>query len=108
VVGKGEPDALVFPGEAGEFSGWSKFMTTFRAKSGTANWSLKALRATMSTIMAHELGIHSDIIDHCQHHTMKGIKKHYQKTQRPKEQLAAFEAWAGHINSLVQPLAVAC
>ena len=106
VVDKGDPDALVFPAQGGGiFSCWSDFMNEFRAESGTKDWSLKALRATMATTMAAELGISTEIIHRCQGHAQQGVAVHYLHTQRPIEQLAAFEAWSAHI--VPKPLAVA-
>ena len=51
LVGKGEPDELVFPGERGEISGFSKLKKGLDEVSGIKGWRLHDCRRTAATGM---------------------------------------------------------
>jgi len=67
------------------------------------NWTLHDLRRTMASGMAR-LGIALPVIEKCLNHisgSFAGIVGVYQRHSFAAEKVAAFDAWARHVDSLV-------
>jgi integrase len=106
LIGKGERDALVFPGRLdGKISGFSKLKTTLDELSGVSDWRLHDLRRTAASGM-QESGVADHIVHRVLNHSVVGLSAVYLQAQLEKEKAAALEAWAAALTRIVRPVRV--
>ena len=99
---KGNP--LVFPGERGAFSGWSKSKERLDRDSGVKDWRLHDLRRTAATGL-QRLGVRLEVTEAVLNHiagSRAGIVGVYQKHTWADEKRAALNAWGEHIAAIVE------
>ncbi len=94
--------ALVFAGEKGQFSGWSKAKAALDARSGVTDWVLHDLRRTVATNL-QKLGVRLEVTEAVLNHTgsRAGVVGLYQRHDWAREKEAALGAWATHVLALV-------
>ena len=106
---------LVFPGEQGSFSGWSKSkarldqaMTAELRKSDPEarlpNWTLHDLRRTVATGL-QKLGVRLEVTEAILNHvsgSRAGIVGVYQRHDWAEEKRAALDAWGAHVAAIVE------
>lgn len=95
---------LIFPGERGVFSGWSKSKARLDRRSGVSGWTLHDLRRTAATRM-NELGVAPHIVEAVLNHASghrAGVAGVYNQARYANEKRRALELWAGHVEALVQ------
>ena len=103
LVGKGEPDALVFPGLNGKISGFSKLKRALDAASGIKGWRLHDLRRTAATGMQNA-GVPNHIVQTVLNHGVPGIGGVYLKSELEEQKAAALAAWAKALTRIVRPI----
>jgi integrase len=94
---------LVFPGERGSFSGWSKSKARLDRRSGVAGWSLHDLRRTVATQMG-ELGVAPHVVEAVLNHASghrAGVAGVYNRARYANETRQALAAWGAHVEALV-------
>jgi integrase len=99
---KGNP--LVFPGERGAFSGWSKSKERLDRDTGVKDWRLHDLRRTAATGL-QRLGVRLEVTEAVLNHiagSRAGIVGVYQKHTWADEKRAALNAWGEHIAAIVE------
>jgi integrase len=97
------PD-LVFPGEPGLFSGWSKSKARLDRRSGARGWTLHDLRRTMATGL-QKLGIRLEVTESVLNHvsgSRAGIVGVYQQHDWAEEKRTALNAWGEHVEAVVE------
>jgi hypothetical protein len=102
---RSEGTDLVFAGERGVFSGWSKSKHRLVADSGTAGWTLHDLRRTAATRMGEDLGIQPHVIEACLNHISghkAGVAGVYNLAAYASEKRAALVAWGAHVEAIVE------
>jgi len=103
LVGKGEPDALVFPGLNGKISGFSKLKRALDAASGIKDWRLHDLRRTAASNM-QTTGVPNHIVQAVLNHAVPGVGGVYLKSELEEQKAAALAAWATALSRIVRPL----
>jgi integrase len=96
---------LVFAGERGVFSGWSKSKHRLDMDSGTGGWTLHDLRRTVATRLADDLGIQPHIVEATLNHMSghkAGVAGVYNKAAYAKEKRAALTAWGERVTAIVE------
>jgi integrase len=99
-----EGSDLVFPGERGVFSGWSKSKRRLDKDSGTSSWTLHDLRRTAATRLA-DLGVQPHVIEACLNHIgghKAGVAGVYNKASYAREKERAFKMWGERVAALVE------
>ena len=99
---KGNP--LVFPGERGAFSGWSKSKDRLDRDSGVKDWRLHDLRRTAATGL-QRLGVRLEVTEAVLNHiagSRAGIVGVYQRHSWAEEKRLALNAWGEHIAAIVE------
>jgi integrase len=99
---KGNP--LVFPGERGAFSGWSKSKERLDRDSGVKDWRLHDLRRTAATGL-QMLGVRLEVTESVLNHiagSRAGIVGVYQKHTYADEKRTALAAWGTHVEAIVE------
>ena len=99
---KGNP--LVFPGECGAFSGWSKSKERLDRDSGVKNWRLHDLRRTAATGL-QKLGVRLEVTEAVLNHiagSRAGIVGVYQRHTWSDEKRAALIAWGAHVAAIIE------
>jgi integrase len=94
---------LVFPGEQGVFSGWSKSKARLDRRSGIAGWTLHDLRRTVATGL-QKLGVRLEVTESVLNHvsgSRAGIVGVYQKHEWSDEKRAALNAWGACVAEIV-------
>lgn len=94
---------LVFQGERGLYSGWSKSKRALDTRSGMSDWVLHDLRRTAATGM-QRLGVRFEVIEHVLNHlsgSRGGLGAVYRRHEFEQEKRAALEAWARHVLAVV-------
>ena len=94
---------LVFPGERGVFSGWSKSKDRLDRRSGVTDWTLHDLRRTMATGL-QRLGVRLEVTEAVLNHvagSRAGIIGVYQRHTWSDEKRAALNAWGAHVAAIV-------
>jgi integrase len=94
---------LIFAGERGQFSGWSKSKASLDRRSGVSGWVLHDLRRTVATGM-QRLGVRFEVIEHVLNHlsgSRGGLGAVYRRHDFEQEKRAALEAWAAHVLRIV-------
>jgi integrase len=95
---------LVFPGERGLFSGWSKSKARLDRRSGVSGWTLHDLRRTAATGMA-EFGIAPHVIEAVLNHSSghkAGVAGIYNQARYASEMRRALNLWGAHIATVVE------
>jgi integrase len=102
------PD-LVFPGEPGVFSGWSKSKARLDSRIGVQGWTLHDLRRTTATGL-QKLGVRLEVTESVLNHvsgSRAGVTGIYQRHDWAEEKRAALNAWGEHIAAIVEGRAAA-
>ena len=97
------PD-LVFPGEPGVFSGWSKSKARLDGRIGVNGWTLHDLRRTTATGL-QKLGVRLEVTESVLNHvsgSRAGVTGIYQRHDWAEEKRAALNAWGEHIAAIVE------
>jgi integrase len=95
---------LVFPGEQGVFSGWSKSKERLDRRSGVSGWTLHDLRRTMATGL-QRLGVRLEVTEAVLNHisgSRAGIVGVYQRHEWADEKRAALAAWGAHVAAIAE------
>jgi integrase len=95
---------LVFPGERGAFSGWSKSKAALDKVSGVKEWRLHDIRRTAATGL-QRLGIRLETTEAVLNHiggSRAGIVGIYQKYDYADEKRAALCAWGKHVTAIIE------
>jgi len=95
---------LVFPGERGVFSGWSKSKARLDRESGVSAWALHDLRRTVATGL-QKLGVRLEVTEAVLNHlsgSRAGIVGVYQRHSWADEKRAALFAWAAHVQAIIE------
>jgi integrase len=98
-----KPD-LVFPGEQGVFSGWSKSKGRLDRRGGIAGWTLHDSRRTVATGL-QKLGVRLEVTEAVLNHvagSRAGIIGVYQRHTWSDEKRAALNAWGEHVGAIVE------
>jgi integrase len=99
----GSPD-LVFRGEPGVFSGWSKSKARLDGRSGVNGWTLHDLRRTAATGL-QKLGVRLEVTEAVLNHvsgSRAGIVGVYQRHDWAEEKRVALNAWGEHVAAIVE------
>jgi integrase len=95
---------LVFPGEQGVYSGWSKSKERLDKRSGVSGWTLHDLRRTMATGL-QKLGVRLEVTEAVLNHvagSRAGIVGVYQRHSWADEKRAALTAWGERVAAIVE------
>ena len=95
---------LIFPGERGMFSGWSKSKDRLDQRCGIFNWTLHDLRRTAATGL-QKLGVRLEVTEAILNHvagSRAGIVGVYQRHHWADEKRAALGAWGEHVAAIVE------
>lgn len=95
---------LVFPGERGGFSGWSKAKARLDRNSGVKGWRLHDLRRTVATNL-QKLGVRLEVTEAVLNHvsgSRGGIVGVYQRHDWADEKRAALTAWGARVEAIVE------
>jgi integrase len=98
-----ERSDLVFPGERGVFSGWSKSKARLDRRSGVSGWTLHDVRRTVATGL-QRLGVRLEVTEAVLNHvsgSRAGVVGIYQRHNWADEKRAALDAWGAHIMTIV-------
>jgi integrase len=99
-----EGSNVVFAGERGVFSGWSKAKRRLDKDSGTRDWTLHDLRRTAATRLA-DLGVHPHIVEACLNHISghkAGVAGVYNKASYAREKQRAFDVLGERVAAIVE------
>jgi integrase len=100
---------LVFPGERGAFSGWSKSKARLDRRSSVSGWRLHDLRRTASTGL-QKLGVRLEVNEAVLNHlsgSRGGVAGIYQRHEWAEEKSAALNAWGERVAAIVEGRAAA-
>jgi integrase len=98
-------DTFVFASGAGAaFAGFSKAKTLLDQKSGVVNWRIHDLRRTCRSLMSRA-NVRAEHAEQCLGHVLRGIQATYNKHDFYQEKKHAYEALAGLVERIVNPLA---
>ena len=95
---------LVFPGDAGVFSGWSKSKRRLDEVSGVTDWTLHDIRRSVATGL-QRLGVRLEVTEAVLNHvagSRAGIIGVYQRHTWSDEKRAALNAWGEHVAAIVE------
>jgi integrase len=95
---------LVFPGESGVFSGWSKSKARLDGLSAVNGWTLHDLRRTTATGL-QKLGVRLEVTESVLNHvsgSRAGIVGVYQRHDWAEEKRAALNAWGEHMAAIAE------
>jgi integrase len=95
---------LVFPGELGVFSGWSKSKARLDGLSAVNGWTLHDLRRTTATGL-QKLGVRLEVTESVLNHvsgSRAGIVGVYQRHDWAEEKRAALNAWGEHMAAIAE------
>jgi integrase len=98
-----EATDLIFPGERGVFSGWSKSKARLDQLTGVSDWTLHDLRRTAATGL-QKLGVRLEVTEACLNHvsgSRAGIVGVYQRHHWADEKRTALAAWGAHVAAIV-------
>jgi integrase len=107
-IGRGEPDALVFPTSRGTMlSNWDRETKRLHALSGTSGWHRHDLRRTVATMLGN-LGIAphvvSAVLGHA--HIAEGATAVYARSRYRREHREALQALADELDLIAGGAAV--
>ena len=97
------PD-LVFPGEPGVFSGWSKSKARLDGRVGVKGWTLRDLRRTAATGL-QKLGVRLEVTEAILNHvsgSRAGVTGIYQRHDWADEKRSALNAWGERVAAIVE------
>jgi integrase len=95
---------LVFPGERGVFSGWSKSKARLDRWGGVTGWTLHDLRRTAATRMA-ELGVAPHVVEAVLNHASghkAGVAGVYNQARYASEKCRALDLWGERVVAIVE------
>jgi integrase len=95
---------LVFPGERGVFSGWSKSKARLDRRGGVTGWTLHDLRRTAATRIA-ELGVAPHVIEAVLNHASghkAGVAGVYNRARYASEKRLALDLWGERLAAIVE------
>jgi integrase len=95
---------LVFPGERGVFSSWSKSKDRLNHRAGVTCWTLHDLCRTVATGL-QRLGVRLEVTEAVLNHiagSRAGIVGVYQRHTWADEKRAALNAWGAHVAAIVE------
>jgi integrase len=95
---------LVFPGEQGAYSGWSKSKERLDKRSGVSGWTLHDLRRTLATGL-QRLGVRLEVTEAVLNHvsgSRAGIVGIYQRHEWAEEKRGALSAWGTRVAAIVE------
>jgi integrase len=101
---RGSRADLVFPGDRGVFSGWSKSKDRLDRRSGVTDWTLHDLRRTTATGL-QKLGVRLEVTESVLNHisgSRAGIVGVYQRHEWSDEKCAALNAWGARVAAIVE------
>jgi integrase len=101
---RGDGSSLIFPGERGVFSGWSKSKDRLDQRSGVTGWTLHDLRRTAATGL-QKLGVRIETTEAILNHvsgSRAGIAGVYQRYDWAAEKRTALSAWGAHVAAIVE------
>jgi integrase len=84
------------------FAGYGKCKRKLDEKSGVSGWVLHDLRRSCATGLGN-LAVTSESIERVLGHEKKGVEKVYQRHPLLPERAAALQAWARHLQGLLNP-----
>jgi integrase len=96
---------VVFAGERGVFSGWSKSKHRLDNDSETGGWTLHDLRRTVATRLGDDLGVQPHVVEAVLNHVSghkAGVAGVYNKASYGKEKRAALTAWDARVAAIVE------
>jgi integrase len=99
-----EGKSLVFPGERGVFSGWSKSKDRLDQRCGVSDWTLHDLRRTAATGL-QKLGVRLEVTEAVLNHvagSRAGIVGVYQRHHWADEKRTALAAWGEHVAAIIE------
>jgi integrase len=99
-----EGNPLVFPGDNGVFSGWSKSKDRLDQRSGVSEWTLHDLRRTTATGL-QRLGARLEVTEAILNHvagSRAGIVGVYQRHHWANEKRAALNAWGEYVAAIIE------
>jgi integrase len=99
-----DADDLVFPGERGVFSGWSKSKDRLDQRCGISGWTLHDLRRTAATGL-QKLGVRLEVTEAILNHvsgSRAGIVGVYQRHHWADEKRTGLAAWGAHVAAIVE------
>jgi integrase len=82
---------------------FSRFKREFDEKCGVKDWRLHDLRRTSRSLMSRA-GVSPDTAERCLGHVIGGIRGTYDKHDFAKEKREAFEALAGQLERIINPV----
>jgi integrase len=82
---------------------FSRFKREFDEKCGVKDWRLHDLRRTARSLMSRA-GVSPDTAERCLGHVIGGIRGTYDKHDFAKEKREAFEALAGQLERIINPV----
>ncbi len=93
---------LVFAGESGRMSGWSKLKRKIdRRCEITEPWRVHDVRRTCASGM-QRLGVDREVIAACLNHSIPGVTSVYMRDKLEPQKREALQAWAGHVTVVVK------
>ncbi len=93
---------LVFAGESGRMSGWSKLKRKIdRRCEITEPWRVHDVRRTCASGM-QRLGVDREVIAACLNHSIPGVTSVYMRDKLEPQKHEALQAWAGHVTVVVK------
>jgi integrase len=96
---------LVFAGERGVFSGWSKSKRRLDEESQTGDWTLHDLRRTVATRLGDDLSIQPHVVEACLNHVSghkAGVAGIYNRAAYANERRVALTAWGERVGTIVE------
>ena len=98
----GQEGPYVFGGDR-PIRGFSECRRSLDRRSGTSGWTLHDLRRTSRSLMSRA-GVSSDVAERCLGHTIGSVRKIYDRHDYVTEMAKAYDALAGLIEQLVNPV----
>ena len=99
-----EGNRLVFPGERGTYSGWSKSKDRLDRDSGVKDWRLHDIRRSVAAGL-QRLGVRLEVVETILNHIVgsrAGIVGIYQRYDFADEKRAALTAWGERLAAIVE------
>ena len=92
---------LVFAGESGRMSGWSKLKRYLDRRCAIQEpWQVHDLRRTCASGM-QRIGVEREVIAACLNHSIPGVTSTYMRDRLEPQKREALNAWADHVGGLV-------
>lgn len=101
IIGEGSAHDLVFPGEAGKMSGFSKLKARLDKAAVVSGWRLHDLRRSAATHM-RELGVPFHTVEAVLGHAIPGVAGVYQLPELEKQKAEALDVWIAHLRRAVE------